>query len=378
MINLTDIARTLGEDSYDLTVLSKSSNINKWSFRKPVNMNKWSPLTDADFASVNSGFNLYTYFTPQALLYEAQNPLLSTLWDYSERQAPFRLGDFREYNHNADPMFTLEWVSDSYGTAGSTLRFSCSEDLYEFVMRWGYFSGVRSYLDFVLLIYEVGTQYSQSGVNGVGIYKITSMVDFDNNLKLKIPSSLSTGLYEMRLCFTTSTTGWDYGEYQWYNPNSGSGILPGNWYALPAHSYLQFSVGSSGGGQQGDDFFGYINWSFSNLNYEFYDPDLWNLSFTNVISVSDSPGGDDEVEMTVHTVYSYENCVDGTVSLGEDSAVLSQAGTAWKTVNISHPANIETLFTANLDNGEITINISADITIGTKTQTRNWTQRLTM
>lgn len=382
MIGISNISQTLGEDSYDLGTLCRSDNINKWSFRKPVNLNKLAPLTNQDFYSVNSGFNLYSYNSPQQLLYEAQNPQLSTLWDYSPRTAPFRLGDFFEYDHYADPMFTLEWVSDSYGPVGTSLRFSSNSDCYTFVKRWAYFDGVHSYVDFVLLIYQAGTQYNQSGSQGVGILKLASGIDLDagnDSLHFRIPSGLSTGLYEMRLCFSTATSGWMDGEYQWYNPNSNP--LYGFWYALPEHSKLSFNVNSGGGGGggtggTGDDLFQYVDFSFSNLQYDFYDPDLWNLSFDNVVSVLASPDGDDSTEIIVHVEYNYTNCVQGTVLLGSESFTLVESGQAWKTINISHPDNIETIFTASLDNDEISISVSADITIKGKTQNRTWTQRI--
>ena len=87
------------------------SKINKWSKYKPVNFNSTSTLTDTDFRTVKYGFNIPTSVTASAL----------GVWVYQiptgGANSPYRLGDFRGYNHSStrqmsDRVFQIPYVGN--------------------------------------------------------------------------------------------------------------------------------------------------------------------------------------------------------------------------------------------------------------------------
>ena len=56
-----DIAKVLGSSSYDLGTLCKSSAINMWSRKKPIQVNQYQELTDAQWKQYNYGYTIPTY-----------------------------------------------------------------------------------------------------------------------------------------------------------------------------------------------------------------------------------------------------------------------------------------------------------------------------
>ncbi len=112
-IGIIDVKETLGESTYDLGKLCKSSKINPWSMYKPIsckNPANWPAGTDGNYG-----------LTPKILssasevvdVYDGEN----NGWTYTPpsggENSPYRLGDFRGYCHSA-----IKGVSISmpYGT----------------------------------------------------------------------------------------------------------------------------------------------------------------------------------------------------------------------------------------------------------------------
>lgn len=112
-ISIIDVKETLGESTYDLGKLCKSSKINPWSLYKPIsckNPANWPAGTDGNYG-----------LTPKILssasevvdVYDGEN----NGWIYTPpsggENSPYRLGDFCGYCHNA-----IKGVSISmpYGT----------------------------------------------------------------------------------------------------------------------------------------------------------------------------------------------------------------------------------------------------------------------
>ena len=85
-ISISLVATTLEELTYDLGTLCQSNNINKWSKWKPVRKAQVTPMTAEDMKSVAYGLYGEGYNKPQG-----------------GASSPFRLGDFRNYNHDAYP-----------------------------------------------------------------------------------------------------------------------------------------------------------------------------------------------------------------------------------------------------------------------------------
>ena len=109
-ITTTLVGQTLGTSSRDVGTLCTHPNINKWSKWKPVRSNKTAGLTVEDLTTLNFGLNISVYTsigtitTTDTFLYDLKNSI--TNWAYlrprgSNYNEGFRLGDFRNYNHEA-------------------------------------------------------------------------------------------------------------------------------------------------------------------------------------------------------------------------------------------------------------------------------------
>ena len=355
MTSIKNIRNILTEITWSLGLLCKSNNINKWSFRKPVNSDKLTKLTDSELYNINDGFNLYTFNTPQAMLYELQHENVSRIWKYEERTEPYRLGDFEGYNHNAARLcdFTIE--NNNSGGAGTSIKFHCS-DILDIINHWKYFEGVRSYVDFVLLIYKYGTEYNVGGSQGVYVYKIKSIVDYDEDGKfsLVIPEILQQNQYEIRLCCSTATSGLGDKECILVNSNS---TLSGVWYALPPHTKNVISVtdSGSGGGAASTDFFNYVDISFPRASYDYDNNIISNLSFTNYIVINSATNN----TFNLYVEYWYDNSPT-PVMIGWSSRTLNINDVPCATININYKDNITTITDAKLDDR---INIRAEFNL---------------
>ena len=100
-VSIDDVKRALGESSNDLATLCKSENINMWSKYKPVD-------SDNAFLDINTGWkgkrNDCNINYPKATsIYDIKDYYSQADNGFTHRtaSAPYRLGDFRGYNHNA-------------------------------------------------------------------------------------------------------------------------------------------------------------------------------------------------------------------------------------------------------------------------------------
>lgn len=102
-ITTTLVGNTIGLASNDVGTLCSSIKINKWSKHKPVRYTTTSPLTDAQLKDVNYGLNVTSNTNLDS----------PTEWTYLRPSGgyaqPYRLGDFRGYNHQARPFL---WLND--------------------------------------------------------------------------------------------------------------------------------------------------------------------------------------------------------------------------------------------------------------------------
>ena len=92
------VASTIGAASRKWSVLCKHPKINKWSKWKPVSFNKVTPITEGDLQTVNYGLTPPPATTDYA-------SIVDTKWTYAKptglSTSPYRIGDFRNYYHNA-------------------------------------------------------------------------------------------------------------------------------------------------------------------------------------------------------------------------------------------------------------------------------------
>ena len=367
MTSLNNISKTLKAE-YDLRSICTSNNINKWSFKKPMNSDKVTSLTDSDRYELNDGFTLFTFNNPRKLLYQLQHPNVSNIWKYTDREAPYRLTDFEGYNHSGDMDFSLSFMTSSSGSANTTLKLAFNYDI-PTLLKWEYFRGHRDNIDIVYLIYDYGTVYDASETTGVWVYKLCKMIDFDDNLTLKIPSSLSQGIYEVRLAFSTAAdTNLSDGECL-YNNNNTNWV--GDWWALPEMTKTMMNVTTSGGGGGGGvgDLFDCVDFSiFNYCDYFFATPLLTSIEFRNMITLSDT-----HKDLHINVTYKYDNAVGGEVILGSASFDLNE-GDVYKLVTVQYNDRIYVMSDAQLDNDKINIKTYAVIEDNDSgaIQTRTW------
>ena len=357
MTSIKNIRNTISETTLSLGLLCKSNKINKWSFRKPVNSDSVTKLSDSELYNVNDGFKLYTFNTPQRMLYELQHENESTIWKYEERTEPYRLGDFDGYEHNAGPLCNLYFVNDNGGTPGSTLSLECN-DLLNIIQHWNYFEGVRSHVDLIFLIYKAGTEFDASGMQGVYVYKIASVADYDGNgiFNFTIPNDLSTGQYEIRLCCAVTDNVLSDGECRYVN---SSNQLNGTWYALPQHCVQMFTVNSGSGGTS-TDYYDYLGIDFYDAVYEYSNFQLSNLSFTNYIVINSATNA----TFNLYVEYWYDNSPK-PVMIGWSSRTLNINDVPFATININYKDSITTITDAKLDD-KINIRAEFNLTVNGK------------
>lgn len=102
-ITTTKVANTLSTSSHNVGTLCTNSNINKWSKWKPVSYNTKTGITESQLKSIYYGLNIPTY--PQQITASTVTYNKPTGGETS----PYRLGDFRNYNHDAK--FALNYVA---------------------------------------------------------------------------------------------------------------------------------------------------------------------------------------------------------------------------------------------------------------------------
>lgn len=110
-ISTTLVGQTLGSGSRDVGTLCTHPNINKWSKWKPVRSNKVAGLTESDIISANAGLDR-----------NVQTQVIAYRKPRGGAQSEFyRLGDFRNYNHNALPPVNVEIISVQHLPSGTYL-----------------------------------------------------------------------------------------------------------------------------------------------------------------------------------------------------------------------------------------------------------------
>ena len=127
--NIRDVLNAAGGSvSNDtLSFFATSAKINKWAFYKPESFKKDFNLTETDRYNNNHGFDATTIsnISVEALFTNAKS---GNIWNYilpkGGSDSPYRLGDFRLYNTEAQPPFDYRYlnkegssISDTYTTS---------------------------------------------------------------------------------------------------------------------------------------------------------------------------------------------------------------------------------------------------------------------
>ena len=104
-ITSTMVGDEIDSESRKWSVLCTHSNINKWSKWKPVSFNKVTSLTEGDLKDVNYGLTPPPPTTDYA-------SIVDTKWTYEKptgsSTSPYRIGDFRNYYHNAGAIVSAD------------------------------------------------------------------------------------------------------------------------------------------------------------------------------------------------------------------------------------------------------------------------------
>ena len=109
-ISVSMVKSAIGSGSNDVGTLCTHPNINKWSKWKPVRSSKLTGLTEVDLRNVRAGMLVPDFGNYVDLRnYYKGNP--SPIWGYGKPfggvNSPYRLGDFREYEHSATPFYSV-------------------------------------------------------------------------------------------------------------------------------------------------------------------------------------------------------------------------------------------------------------------------------
>nr|WP_320038847.1 hypothetical protein [uncultured Bacteroides sp.] len=114
-ITTTLISATLGHGTNDVGKLCTSNKINKWSKHKPVKG------TTFKGANGDCGLSITSSNSIAGILNIIST---GTTWSYDKPTGgatyPYRLGDFRNYNHTAESPITVDVPEIAYISAGST------------------------------------------------------------------------------------------------------------------------------------------------------------------------------------------------------------------------------------------------------------------
>ena len=180
-ISTTLVANTIGEGSNDVGTLCTSNKINAWSKWKPVSYQTLGSLTLDQLKETNYGLTT----TP------VTNPDNLTEWLYTQpsggSSSPYRLGDFRNYNHAATAVFSPVPDIDANKLDSDTCRI-------DFMYNIGGSSDLIGLSDFINL--PIGALYLAVLLNdGTNTYIKTSSTDINNGASY-IEFPITTGYFQ--------------------------------------------------------------------------------------------------------------------------------------------------------------------------------------
>jgi hypothetical protein len=154
-ISFSDVQHVLGVSDTDLATLCKENTINKWSFYKPVDNLRLFNLEDVHYYAADDGFVFPAFTTAPALL---QAKIAGTaLWAYRKPSggtaSPYRLTDFKGYNHNSANPYIFS-LGESTINSDGTIDLTCTGDLSKMLQYCTFSSYAPSSLYAGILIYN--------------------------------------------------------------------------------------------------------------------------------------------------------------------------------------------------------------------------------
>lgn len=142
-LSVHDVAHCLGATVLDVGYLCQHSDINAWSFYKPIEVPTPQALTDAQRYEADGGFiNCATMVgTLQAV-----NNIYSegVAWEYARPRTWFRLTDFVGYRHTAHDTTPTGAITAPNGRASAVLSMNWSDELAQHIARFKTITGAST------------------------------------------------------------------------------------------------------------------------------------------------------------------------------------------------------------------------------------------
>ena len=222
-----------------ITYFSDAAKINENSRRKPVDYTVMFDMTDADYYACDWGYTITTYPNYTEMKNAVKN---GATWAYNRPRggasSPYRLGDFRGYDTEAQVPFKMEADNGSGVTIGGSLRLSLNEDLTD-IVKWDKFSGYKGtnikYLNVGIYIAETGYYFPFTDTN-----QGLTMNDLDwEKLSISVPTT-HFSVNKTYTAYMVLTT-WDgaNGGRTWYLPSETD---YGSWWLMKKGSEVTFKV----------------------------------------------------------------------------------------------------------------------------------------
>lgn len=317
-----DIAPVLGVSSYDLGTLCTSTQVNKWSRKKPIAVNQYQELTEAQWKANNYGYTIPTYNTRPAVWQAYVN---GTGWNYVKPTAYFRATDFDGYYHFAKSPFEVE-INNPAPAVGTNVMFDLSS--LEDIWSWGYFSGFSS----------TNLQFGVLCSNG-GYFPITGIsITFDTIEWSKVFCAITSGDFTVGNTYTfcpVITTYSNVTPQTWnYLGESNTG---GTWWLIPV-SELKATITAN------KTVMDYISVSQSTNSMTVADMGLYyqysNISTNITISLGSGYSSTAAVTVSATLYYDYNYTSSSTespiIQIGSISSFsLTKGNSATKTISSS-------------------------------------------
>ena len=192
MITISKVKKTLNASTTKLSELCTHNAINKWSYKKPIDVAK-NKIDDIDIYAHDCGFDFNNITTTK--IAEVINNAGKFTWAYKRPKNCYRLGDFDGYNNSEAPWFACEFNNGTTSITQSTaynITISFTGDMSKITQ----LSTFKT-LDFCLLLFGSDTK----------LYKCCSMEDMQDLTKVSITANLLyPGSYTIVPVLTNSTT----------------------------------------------------------------------------------------------------------------------------------------------------------------------------
>lgn len=121
-ITTSMVGTALGAASRNVGALCVHPNVNKWSKWKPIRSQKLDGITASELASANYGLNIIQYGSVSSVV--SAYGINGGIWVYLTPRGgavsePYRLGDFRNYDHSAPPFIGSATVTRTVNKNGA-------------------------------------------------------------------------------------------------------------------------------------------------------------------------------------------------------------------------------------------------------------------